>query len=339
MYDHQHPMLLELRDDTIVFAFPEVHPDAVLEVSFQRTLRVPDDGRRYPLPPGLGEFPLERVVDHRERVPARWLEHGGVLLPMAQAEALWIVLEARYSARHGVRYPFAVEVATGGVSAVTGEHWQPGLQPRDYLVAPEQPWLDGYYVGEGVVRQFVAVPLGWGFTAEEQLTGKAEHGGIQIQVYPMRRDVFDRKFPARPEPTIGVLRHDGVAYDRERAHDGEMGLAPGGRIEQQVFADPHGLESWDQRMDLGCFVHIASTLMWRAITGRDAPPTPVTAKTYDRCGFPWFRYYEEDASAIFEPRKLSTLRSVLEVGFQAGLGVLPENDSVEPRWVIELGPR
>jgi len=27
-------------------------------VSFQRTLRIPDDGGVYPLPPGLGRFPL-----------------------------------------------------------------------------------------------------------------------------------------------------------------------------------------------------------------------------------------------------------------------------------------
>jgi len=324
-------MLLQLRNDTLVFAFPEVHPDAELKISFARTLRIPDDGRRYPLPPGLGWFPLERVEDCRERVPARWLEHGGVVLPMAQAEALWIGLQARHSATHGVAYPFAVKVATGGVSAVTGERWQAGLQSQDYLVVPEQPWLDGYCTGEGVVRQFVAVPLGWGFSAEEQLTGKAEHGGIQIQVFPMRRDVFERKFPElRSEPL------DGLLYDCERERGGELGLAPGGRIEQQIFEDPHGLESWDGRVDLGCFVHIASTLMWRAITGREAPPTPITAKAYTQHGLPWFRYYEEDADVIKEPRKLGTLRSVLEVGFQAGLGVLPENESVAPRWVIEL---
>ena len=32
----------------------DIHPDAVLRVEFQRTLRVPDDGRRHHLPPGLG---------------------------------------------------------------------------------------------------------------------------------------------------------------------------------------------------------------------------------------------------------------------------------------------
>ena len=46
-------------------------------VSFQRTLRIPDDGSVYPLPPGLGEFPIHRVEDHAERVPEPWREHGG----------------------------------------------------------------------------------------------------------------------------------------------------------------------------------------------------------------------------------------------------------------------
>jgi hypothetical protein len=45
--------MVELRDDSLLFSFPDVHPDAVLSVSFQRTLRIPDDGRDYPLPPSL----------------------------------------------------------------------------------------------------------------------------------------------------------------------------------------------------------------------------------------------------------------------------------------------
>jgi hypothetical protein len=41
-----------------------------LSISFLRTLRIPDDGKTYPLPPGLGRFPVRRVDDYRERVPA-----------------------------------------------------------------------------------------------------------------------------------------------------------------------------------------------------------------------------------------------------------------------------
>jgi hypothetical protein len=33
-------------------------------VAFQRTLRIPDDGRAYPLPPGLGRFPILKVEDY-----------------------------------------------------------------------------------------------------------------------------------------------------------------------------------------------------------------------------------------------------------------------------------
>ncbi|MEP7292304.1 MAG: hypothetical protein ABI835_11000, partial [Chloroflexota bacterium] len=45
-------------------------------LNFQRTLRIPDDGKTYPLPPGLGNFPVRKVADYKERVPAEWVEHG-----------------------------------------------------------------------------------------------------------------------------------------------------------------------------------------------------------------------------------------------------------------------
>jgi hypothetical protein len=64
-------------------------------------------------------------------------------------------------------YPFAVKVATGKIKAVTGETWREGLSrnPQDHLVVPTQPWLDGYCVEKGIIRQFVAMPPGEGYTA------------------------------------------------------------------------------------------------------------------------------------------------------------------------------
>ena len=119
--------MIELREDSLVFRFPEVHEDAVLEVDFQRTLRIPDDNREYPLPPGLGSFPLLHVDDHAERLPQAWRRHGGVFLPMHQAEAMWISFEADY--------PMAVKVAAGKVNAVTGEPW-PGSSSTKATSAP-----------------------------------------------------------------------------------------------------------------------------------------------------------------------------------------------------------
>ena len=61
--------MIELRRKKLAMSFPEVHAKATLSVDFQRTLRIPDDGRDYPLPPGLGSFPIRHVDDHAARLP------------------------------------------------------------------------------------------------------------------------------------------------------------------------------------------------------------------------------------------------------------------------------
>ena len=69
------------------------------------------------------------------------------------------------------------------------------------------------------------MPLGSGYTAEEQLTGKAEHGGLQVAVYPMKRKVFERRFPQRSqEQERAVSRFAGLDFCLSAAPD--MGLAP-----------------------------------------------------------------------------------------------------------------
>jgi len=141
---------------------------AELTIEFQQTLRIPDDGETYPLPAGLGVFPLRLVYDFAETAPASWIKKGGVMMPMYQSEALLI----RFSAS----YPFAVKIAAGKINAVSGEAWTAELQsePQNDRVVPEQPWLDGFSVGGGLIRQFVALPLGAGDSVEEQLTGQAD---------------------------------------------------------------------------------------------------------------------------------------------------------------------
>ena len=79
-------------------------------------------------------------------------------------------------------------------NAVSGQPWGPGLSqaPQNYVVLPEQPWLDGYCVAKGVIRQFVAARLGDGYTAEEQLRGTTR-GGLQLEAIPLRPEAFFRK--------------------------------------------------------------------------------------------------------------------------------------------------
>ena len=268
--------MVELTDDGLTFSFPEVHPKAQLRIEFQRTLRIPDDGDVHFLPPGLGRFPLEHVDDFGTRVPATWATHGGVMLPMYQSEALWLHFDSAWVDGHDTEYPFAVKVAAGKIDAVTGKAWTNELrsEPQNFMVIPKQPWLDGFCVEKGVIRQFVAMPLGGGYTAEEQVTGTAEYGGLQILVHPMRRDVFERRFPQRREVLYQLDPGDeAMALGVSALQSVDMGLAPGGRMKQKIFKDRFGLDAWDRSTCSRCFVHMTNSLVWEAITDRK-PPTP-----------------------------------------------------------------
>jgi hypothetical protein len=335
--------MLELHRDQLVFSFPEVHPEARLQIDFQRTLRIPDDGRTYPLPPGLGRFPLRHVDDHANTVPSQWLEHGGVMLPMYQAEALWLYFHAASVVDQG-NYPFALKVATGKIDAVTGKAWSNGLHrgPQDYMVAPRQPWLDGYCVEKGTIRQFVAMPLGEGYTAEEQITGRAEHGGLQIIVYPMKREVFERRFPKRAWDGNTSTDFDPLEYGvhrRSRAAAPEMGLAPGGRMKQEIYADPFDFDDWDLEQSSRCFVHITNSVMWRIITGQNPPTKPPTAKQYTQAGLPWFDYYDDTGKGVQGSGILNQVKSVFALGQEKGEAPLPENASCQPQPPVKLGPK
>ncbi len=328
--------MIELKRDELVFTFPEIHKEAQLRITFQRTLRIPDDDNIYPLPPGLGNFPLRHVDDFSKTVPGKWLQHGGVMMPMYQSEALWINFSSRYIRKHRTEYPFAVKIATGKINAITGDEWQNNLskETQDYLVAPEQPWIDGYCVEKGFIRQFVSMPLGSGYSVEEQLAGKAEHGGVQIIVYPMKKDVFGKLFPERESRG----RESEIMYSLcDRACEpatSDMGLAPGGKMKQEIYEDPYECDAWDQSANSRCFVHLANTLVWRSITGDEPPTVPFTSKEYTQTGLPWFDFYNEDAIPVDGSDKLKDLKSVTQLGKEKGDKPLPENESVEVQTVL-----
>jgi len=313
--------MIALEENTLLFKFPEVHADATLRVDFQRTLRIPDDDRDYPLPPGLGCFPLQHVDDFASGVPEAWLRHGGVMLPMYQSEALWLNFESHHD------YPFAVKVAAGKIDAVTGDDWNDGLhrKPQDYLAIPDQPWLDGFCVEKGVIRQFVAMPLGSGYSAEEQLKGTGEFGGIQVIAYPLKAEHYR---PVRyRESFVEATVCASVAPD--------MALAPGGRMQQEIYEDHRPLGHWNRERSSRCFVHLANSLVWRAITGENPPTVPMTAKEYTRAGLPWFEYYSEQP-ALDGSQKLGGLESVVQKAKSKGEPALPENEPVTPEKIVKL---
>lgn len=60
-------------------------------ISFERTLRVPDNQVVNNLPPSLGQFPLFSVADYKSRMPAEMASKGGIFLPMYQREGMYLL--------------------------------------------------------------------------------------------------------------------------------------------------------------------------------------------------------------------------------------------------------
>jgi hypothetical protein len=316
--------MIELRHDALEFRFLDVHADARCRIDFQRTLRIPDDNRDYPLPPGLGRFPLQHVDDFADRLPAEWPRHGGVFLPMYQAEALWINF-------HG-DYPCAVKIAAGKINAVTGNPWTNKLSqhPQDYVVVPAQPWLDGFAIDKGLIRQFVAMPLGEGFSAEEQLTGAGIHGGIQVYVYPMKRQVYEELRGRRSMKEFGPVMCDDAAPS--------MGLAAGGLMRQDIYEDEYGIDVWDQNAGSRCFVHLMNSVAYLQATKHLPPQEPPSAANYTKAGLPWFDYFDAERKALAGAAKLAGLDSVAATSIKKGEGPVSGNDPIHSLAVTAVGP-
>lgn len=317
---------IEIKNDKLNFTYSELGQQEVLELSFNRTLRIPDDNKKYPLPPGIGSFPLSHVQDYQNNVPQDWNERGGILLPMYQAEAMWMSFKSK-SGR-----PYAIKIATGKINALSGESWSNELQKQDknnekmqdYLIAPNQLWLDGFNVGKGVIRQFVAAPLGKGYTVEEQVTGNAEFGGIQIIVYPMKEEEWAKIKPKHSN----ILRAMNIEISASAASISgrgleSMGLGAGGMMEQEIYEDSYGFEVWDTKNPLRVFVNLLNSLDYEKVTGNKPPTTPPTSATYRQYKYPWFEYYGE-GNAIDSSKILSKVDSIGSLQVKKGETILPD---------------
>ncbi len=300
-----------------------------VRVSFQRTLRIPDDGRRHPLPPGLGVFPVLPVPDGAARVLGT-AEPGDALVPMYQREALWLGFDVP------PWRPHAVTVAIGRVDAVSGgpEGGELSDDPQNYLVCPPQPWLDGINAVDGGVRQFVAVPLGVGATVESAVTGEERFGGLQITVYEPRPGLFPDAPPPTPAPGASPAQAPGGAQA-----PGAMGLGAGGVMAQKVYADPYGLDTWDPRSARRAVIQIVDSLRFRELTGAPPPPTPVSAESYTAAGLPWFSLYDEDTAHVAPAEALRRAATVAERDRERGELHVDRTLDVPESQVTRLGPR
>jgi len=255
-----------------------------VRVVLQRTLRIPDDGREYPLPPGLGAFPIMET-------------NGGLVAPIHLREAMWLSFEAPHWK------PYALKVGIGGIDALTGEPFEPdhlGADPQDYLVIPDQPWLDGINAGDGFIRQFVAVPLGEGLTVEAQLSGEEYQGGLQLSVFAPRPGRFPDEPPA----------FDGTVMSCDLSQSADMGLGAGGRMRQEIFEDTYGVTTWERTPAAQVDIALLEAHAFASRFGVPVPSTPVEVETYIAHGLPWFELYAPSQRDIAAAERLAGVKSV-----------------------------
>jgi hypothetical protein len=265
-----------------------------MTVAVHRTVRVPE-GESAParLPPSLGIMELHSVGDYREHCPKSW-EDNAVFVVMHDVEACWL------SFSQGTVN--AAIIGAGGVNALTGEDLTAKLAKDNYLVAPPQPWLDGWKDKSGSVYQFVATSYegGTGKTVAEQLIGtKSKSGGIGIAVFepkdrskvmPMPRPGGTWLGSDQEQKTSGgiVLEACSFGFSNDTKGTmrgasrgfGELGVGKGGKIEQKVYPDPHGLEVWKTEPTAVRAIYIVNAKAWAEITGKPVPPSPVTSSGY-----------------------------------------------------------
>ncbi len=261
-------------------------------LTFHRTCRVPrGKGRINALPASLGAFPVFAVRD-LPKAPEHWHRESHVL-PMYVHEAMWMGFNRP-------ERPVALLIGAGMVNAVTGARLTESLDgtKQNYLAIPPQPWLDGFKRKEGEsVYQFAAAKLGSGETAEEQILGGAEFGGLQFGLFDSNIPLIPASRPREYIESGGYYKDTfmlSAGFARSMRGPTEMGLGAGGAIRQKIYLDPYVTDGrnvsdvWSNKPTKKARVYIVLASDFKELTGVDAPPSPITFATYQQQGLPWF---------------------------------------------------
>ena len=319
-----------------------------LRITLHRTVRVAL-GETSNLPPNLGELPIYKVSDYRENCPPQW-EDNAVFVAMHDKEALWMSFSRKPkngSYRYEPDAPLAVLVGAGGINALNGEKLGTVLAKDNYLVAPPQPWLDGWKDQDGTVYQFVTTEYqkGEGLTVGEQIMKtECKTGGIGIAV-------FEAKEPEKLAPkhrpgqyaggqsmksysghnleccvgsddgdtctdfdpgeeynsgAIQLCSLGGSERSRKSRKAAEMGVGKGGKINQKIYPDPHGLEVWKEQPEAAVAVYLVNAEQFSDITGLSMPPMPRSVEEYHGL---WYGLKDKDHADVAGTDAFTGLKS------------------------------
>lgn len=256
----------EDRSLPVSFADNEIQVGESLTIAFEATLRIPEDGEHYVVPSGLAPLPFYRTEDFADRVPVRWKKRSGIMIPLHPWEATWICLSSR-SWR-----PNAIKVRVGNLNGLTGRRYRSRLsaKPQDYLVCPQEPWIDRVHLGRQGLRQLIAPAY----------AGHVAHSRIQLAVF---------------EPGAGRFP-EGTPHDDSAAHQlyltdnrAPRALCLGARwpVSEWIQPDPYGIETWDQDCVTLLDVYVMDSASFHEVTGKEPPASPISRRDYESFKIPW----------------------------------------------------
>jgi hypothetical protein len=87
----------------------------------------------------------------------------------------------------------------------------------------------------------------------------------------------------------------------------EMGVGKGGKINQKVYSDPHGLDKWNEKPSAAMAVYLVNAEMFSQITGQPMPPLPVEFTEYHG---KWFGLKDKDKGDVQGTDKFTGLKNV-----------------------------
>ena len=323
-----------------------------LEITFHRTVRVADGRTPSNLPPSLGRMRLHSVKQYRKNCPKSW-DDEAFFMALHDTEAMWMSFTPCGA-------PSAILVGAGGINALNGEKLGTVLAKDNYMVAPPQPWLDGWKDQDGTVYQFVATPhkAGEGLSVGEQLIGKeSKTGAIGIAVFdPM--DPGKLKPAHAPHEWYGYSPVGGACGQMIKSFDddglesmnyaaptsslhtnsmkrkapaslradiklSEMGVGKGGKIIQKIYPDPYGVEVWKKRPAAIFAVYLVDAKTAAEITGEKVA-SPAVNEDYKGA---WFGLQDNTLGDVAGSDKFTGLKSATFPGDTSNVNADPQTEA------------
>ena len=292
-----------LFEHSIVTSFPDLHPEANLEIGFQLNLRRDVNDLNDNHLPGFGWLPVAYVGDYYKDVPIE-CSPDDMILPLYQSEAMSIYFNSNFIKEHNNGYPFAIKIDFENFNAINGRKVTNSLNdnPKNYITNLEQSVFESY-IEENNFHQFIAPPLGL-ITSENSFFQKnINNYSIYIQIVPLKQELFNVNFPVLNNVSENNTENEICAIEEiiplivQDEQDSEELVY--GVNDENIKEDENDYVSsdWDNKLSKKLTIHVINTHFWQNyLADKLIPREPIKYKHYKYFDISWLEQYNEEYS-------------------------------------------